>query len=133
MICMVSLVGQWLEEAKSKLDGSLKLYMYHGSSRKRDANYLAANFDLVITTYQVQLSPYPCRQPANLLPRLMTGQGPWRCMLKVKCTAAGMSFSSDPALHQVKAELELWDQRKMLTTAPGPCSSICRGSPTGSE
>ena len=58
VVCAVSLVGQWLEEAKSKLDGSLALYMYHGSSRKRDAYYLATNFDLVVTTYQVLLSHY---------------------------------------------------------------------------
>ena len=57
VICAVSLVGQWLEEAKSKLDGSLKLYMYHGSSRKRNSHYLATSFDLVVTTYQV-LSSY---------------------------------------------------------------------------
>ena len=44
MICAVSLGGQWLEEAKSKLDGSLNLYMYHGSSRKRDARYLRHHF-----------------------------------------------------------------------------------------
>ena len=56
VVCAVSLVGQWLEEAKSKLDGSLALYMYHGSSRKRDPAFLATNFDLVVTTYQVPLS-----------------------------------------------------------------------------
>ena len=59
VICAVSLVGQWLEEAKSKLDGSnsnLRLYMYHGSSRKRDPAFLATNFDLIVTTYQVGLT-----------------------------------------------------------------------------
>lgn len=60
VICAVSLVGQWLDEAKSKLDGSLRLYMYHGSGRNRDAGYLATNFDLVVTTYQVS--------PANFAP-----------------------------------------------------------------
>ena len=60
MICPVSLVGQWLEEAKSKLDGSLRLYMYHGSSRIRDTGRLARDYDLVVTTYQVhnQTSAY---------------------------------------------------------------------------
>ena len=53
MICPVSLVGQWLEEAQSKLDGSLRLYMYHGGSRIRDARRLATDYDLVVTTYQV--------------------------------------------------------------------------------
>ena len=58
VVCAVSLGGQWLEEAKSKLDGSLNLYMYHGSSRKRDTRYLATTFDLVVTTYQVLLYHY---------------------------------------------------------------------------
>ncbi|CAL5222943.1 g5380 [Coccomyxa viridis] len=52
VICPVSLVGQWLEEAKSKLDGSLRLYMYHGTGRIRDAQRLASDYDLVVTTYQ---------------------------------------------------------------------------------
>ena len=53
MLCATSLVGQWLDEAKSKLDGSLRLYMYHGTDRIRDAAYLATNYDLVVTTYGV--------------------------------------------------------------------------------
>ena len=53
MICPVSLVGQWLDEAKSKLDGSLRLYMYHGPRRIKDAARLATDYDLVVTTYQV--------------------------------------------------------------------------------
>lgn len=52
MVCAVSLVGQWLDEAKSKLDGSLRLYMYHGPGRIRDVGHLATNYDLVVTTYQ---------------------------------------------------------------------------------
>lgn len=52
VICPVPLVGQWLEEAKSKLDGSLRLYMYHGTGSIRDAQRLANDYDLVVTTYQ---------------------------------------------------------------------------------
>ena len=53
VICPVSLVGQWLEEAKSKLAGSLRLYMYHGPRRIKDAARLATDCDNVVTTYQV--------------------------------------------------------------------------------
>ena len=60
MVCAVSLVGQWLDEAKSKLDGSLRLYMYHGSGRTRDTARLAHNYDLVGTTYQVRAERHPC-------------------------------------------------------------------------
>ena len=60
MVCTVSLVGQWLDEAKSKLDGSLCLSMYHGSGRIRDAARLASDYDLVVTTYQVSAEQASC-------------------------------------------------------------------------
>ena len=53
VVCAVSLVGQWMEEAKSKLNGSLHMYQYHGQGRIRDPKRLAVDFDLVVTTYQV--------------------------------------------------------------------------------
>jgi SNF2 family DNA or RNA helicase len=39
VVCPVSLVGQWVSEAKSKLTAgvSLKIYEYHGSNRIRNA------------------------------------------------------------------------------------------------
>jgi SNF2 family DNA or RNA helicase len=51
----VSLVGQWIEEAKSKLQDPGLIYPYHGQNRKRDANILARN-SIVVTTYQVLAS-----------------------------------------------------------------------------
>jgi hypothetical protein len=51
----VSLVGQWIEEAKSKLLDPGLVYPYHGQSRKRDASILAKNA-IVVTTYQVLVS-----------------------------------------------------------------------------
>ena len=38
VVCMVSLVGQWIEEINSKLtaDAHLGVYCYHGSNRKKD-------------------------------------------------------------------------------------------------
>ena len=53
MVCAVSLVGQWMEEARSKLNGSLRMYQYHGQGRNRDVQSLATDYDLVVTTYQV--------------------------------------------------------------------------------
>ena len=54
VVCAVSLVGQWMEEAKSKLNGSLRMYQYHGQGRNRDPLTLATSYDLVVITYQVQ-------------------------------------------------------------------------------
>ena len=58
VVCAVSLVGQWIEEARSKLDGDnrMRIHMYHGQKRIRDVKALAEDFDLVVTTYQTLAS-----------------------------------------------------------------------------
>eukprot|EP00878_Enallax_costatus_P039263 GHUV01044842.1.p1 GENE.GHUV01044842.1~~GHUV01044842.1.p1 ORF type:complete len:153 (-),score=20.46 GHUV01044842.1:703-1128(-) len=58
VVCAVSLVGQWCQEAQKKLDGSLVMYPYHGSSRIRDPMRLATGYDLVVTTYATLSSDY---------------------------------------------------------------------------
>jgi SNF2 family DNA or RNA helicase len=50
VICHVSLVGQWCEEAKRRLIAPGMVYPYHGGCRKRDPKTLAAN-SIVVTTY----------------------------------------------------------------------------------
>jgi SNF2 family DNA or RNA helicase len=54
VVCAVSLVGQWIDEARSKLDDAngLRVHVYHGQKRVRDAARLAEDYDLVVTTYQ---------------------------------------------------------------------------------
>jgi SNF2 family DNA or RNA helicase len=46
----VSLVSQWIDEAKSKLNDPGLVYAYHGQSRKRDVMVLAENA-IIVTTY----------------------------------------------------------------------------------
>ena len=53
--CHVSLVGQWIDEARSKLKDPGLVYPYHGQNRKRDAKSLANN-SIVVTTYQTLAS-----------------------------------------------------------------------------
>ena len=53
VVCAVSLVGQWVAEAKAKAGGSLRIYQYHGQQRIRDPAKLATNYDLVVTTYGI--------------------------------------------------------------------------------
>lgn len=55
VVCKVSLVGQWIAEAKSKLSDPGLIYSYHGQNRKRDPNILAQNA-IVVTTYEVLAS-----------------------------------------------------------------------------
>jgi hypothetical protein len=52
VVCNVSLVGQWIDEAKSKLKDPGLVYSYHGQNRKRNAIVLAKHA-LVVTTYAV--------------------------------------------------------------------------------
>lgn len=52
VVCNVSLVGQWIDEAKSKLKDPGLVYSYHGGSRIRNAKILAKNA-VVVTTYAV--------------------------------------------------------------------------------
>ena len=63
VICPVSLVGQWIAEAKSKLKKPGLVYPYHGSNRKRDPKILASN-SIVVTTYSTIASDavYQARQ-----------------------------------------------------------------------
>ena len=52
VICCVSLVGQWIDEASSKLAGTTKgrICQYHGPNRVRDVQKMAANYDVVVGT-----------------------------------------------------------------------------------
>ncbi|GAQ77811.1 hypothetical protein KFL_000040120 [Klebsormidium nitens] len=43
VVCAVSLVGQWINEAESKLKGPISMYKYHGSSRHTDPFFLAGH------------------------------------------------------------------------------------------
>lgn len=65
VICPVSLVGQWIQEAK-KFTPQLSVYMYHGSGRSRDPAKLAT-FDIVVTTYQTLGADYSQWTKAQLV------------------------------------------------------------------
>lgn len=71
----LSLVGQWMNEAKNKLAGdSLKVYQYHGSNRIRDPVKLA-QYDLVRCQGG---APSPLFTQLVLLPVLALGPVSWR-------------------------------------------------------
>lgn len=57
VICPVSLVTQWIDEAKSKLENPGLVYSYHGSNRSRDPTQLAAN-SIIVTTYHTLASDH---------------------------------------------------------------------------
>jgi SWI/SNF-related matrix-associated actin-dependent regulator of chromatin subfamily A3 len=67
VVCAVSLVGQWVDEAKSKLaaDSGLRIHMYHGTNRIRDPMRLAKDFDLVVTTYATMASDFGGKKGNN--------------------------------------------------------------------
>lgn len=55
VVCPVTLVGQWMAEAKSRLKNPGELHAYYGNSRKRDPNVLS-KYSIVVTTYAVLAS-----------------------------------------------------------------------------
>jgi SNF2 family DNA or RNA helicase len=67
VVCPVSLVGQWMAEAKRLCGDSLSIYPYHGVRRKNP--YFLAQFDIVVTTYGVVGSDFRGRHrtPAPLM------------------------------------------------------------------
>ena len=50
VVCALSLVTQWIEEAETRAGGTLSIHSYHGSHRKRDPKELSS-YDIVVTTY----------------------------------------------------------------------------------
>lgn len=58
VVCPVSLVGQWVQEATEKMEAAApKVYRYYGGSRITDPEQLK-DFDIVVTTYAVLASDY---------------------------------------------------------------------------
>jgi SNF2 family DNA or RNA helicase len=46
VVCAVSLVGQWADEAAQRTNGSLRILQYHGQGRyKYTAKKLASDYD----------------------------------------------------------------------------------------
>ena len=58
VVCPVSLVGQWVQEATEKMEAAApRVYRYYGGSRITDPEQLK-DFDIVVTTYAVLASDY---------------------------------------------------------------------------
>ena len=125
MVCPVSIVGQWLEEARSKLGGSLTLYQYHGQARERDAATIATAYDVVVTTYQTLGSDWRAYTKKaggddGRFPPL--GQIRWhRIILDVRCISASPVFAL-----QVNVKTVLGMRQALLGLAAGEPHSQSR-------
>eukprot|EP00588_Corethron_pennatum_P014502 CAMPEP_0194278084 /NCGR_PEP_ID=MMETSP0169-20130528/10224_1 /TAXON_ID=218684 /ORGANISM="Corethron pennatum, Strain L29A3" /LENGTH=1400 /DNA_ID=CAMNT_0039022199 /DNA_START=51 /DNA_END=4253 /DNA_ORIENTATION=+ len=64
VVCHVSLVGQWVAEAKSKLQNPGLVHSYYGQSRQKDPRLLSMN-SIVVTTYQTLASDIFTMAPKN--------------------------------------------------------------------
>lgn len=61
LVSPLSTVANWEDQVKSHIeDGALSYYIYHGGNRNKDINMLA-QFDLIITTYQIVSSEFAGR------------------------------------------------------------------------
>jgi hypothetical protein len=69
VVCAVSLVTQWIEEAENRTGGALSIYCYHGRRRTRDPREIS-KYDVVVTTYGTLASDYSRTKlrPANTSP-----------------------------------------------------------------
>jgi len=52
VVCPVALVSQWSEEAKRCLENPGRIYVYHGSHRRHDVDFLK-QCNIVVTTYGI--------------------------------------------------------------------------------
>ncbi|KAK3264219.1 hypothetical protein CYMTET_27027, partial [Cymbomonas tetramitiformis] len=107
VICAVSLVGQWIEEAKGKLKAPLRIHMFHGTNRIRDPQRLATEFDLVVTTYSTAGSDFNAKPrqgaPASTPP---LSQIHWhRIVLDESHTIKNPAVSHSKACHALSSNL----------------------------
>jgi len=114
VICPVSLVGQWIQEAKSKLTNPGLIYAYHGSKRNRDPLVLASNA-IVVTTYQILVSDdnyYRKKSAAEYCPPLEQIRW-WRII----CDEGHFLRSSATQRHKTIANLAA-DNRWLVSGTP---------------
>ncbi|KAL2588149.1 hypothetical protein AAZV13_13G154200 [Glycine max] len=66
IVCPTSVLRQWAEELRSKVNGqaSLSVLVYHGSNRTKDP-YEVARHDVVLTTYSIVSMEVPKQPPAD--------------------------------------------------------------------
>lgn len=99
----VSLVGQWVSEARSKLSNqSLKVQEYHGGNRPRSVALLAGQ-DVVVTTYETLVSDMQGRSKkvkgdANPLARVKW----WRIVLDESHAVKDLSSKALSAVRNVQ-------------------------------
>ncbi|KAG1460998.1 hypothetical protein G6F56_005821 [Rhizopus delemar] len=57
VICPVSLIDQWRREIETKTEPSLKVLVYHGTSRTKNPYYFAS-YDVIVTSYTVTATDF---------------------------------------------------------------------------
>uniref|UniRef100_A0A383VNT4 RING-type domain-containing protein n=1 Tax=Tetradesmus obliquus TaxID=3088 RepID=A0A383VNT4_TETOB len=66
VVCAVSLVGQWADEADRRTAGNMRICQYHGSGRfKYSEERLATDFDMVVTTYSILCAEFGGKRGSN--------------------------------------------------------------------
>jgi hypothetical protein len=127
VVCPVSLVSQWYDEAIDKTkDGTLKVYQYYCGKRITDPAILRDN-DIVITTYQVLVSDMNARSGfakaeiakkgrANYVPPLAK-LGFWRIILDESHSIKEANTAMAKAVRMLSAH-----RRWCVSGTPAPLS-----------
>eukprot|EP00798_Chlamydomonas_sp_ICE-L_P010643 gene10643-12322_t len=58
IVCPLSVLSQWEQQLEEHTQGNMKVYIYHGPSRKQDRSFLAQH-DIVVTTYATMSGDAP--------------------------------------------------------------------------
>ena len=64
VVCPVSLVSQWVNEAKKHITDETNIYLHHGSNRLTNSSNIARN-NIVVTTYGILAQESTYRRMAN--------------------------------------------------------------------
>ena len=107
IVCPMSLLSQWQEEADTHVDG-LKVVVYHGPSRSMSLDAFCSAYDVILTTYGELLAALPltslshnagptCRHTQLRVPPAPGwGVSPHVCSLLLACGPGRGSHDSQP-------------------------------------
>eukprot|EP00730_Choanoeca_flexa_P006619 TRINITY_DN12186_c1_g3_i3.p1 TRINITY_DN12186_c1_g3~~TRINITY_DN12186_c1_g3_i3.p1 ORF type:complete len:1047 (+),score=201.58 TRINITY_DN12186_c1_g3_i3:34-3174(+) len=110
IVCPMSLLSQWQEEADTHVDG-LKTLIYHGSSRGMNVEVFATEYDIILTTYGTLNSE--CLQSQQGTATLAYSVHFWRVVLDEGHMIRNRSTGGAKACHSLSAE-----RRWVLTGTP---------------
>jgi hypothetical protein len=119
VVCMVSLVGQWIDEIQSKLSGdaACSIQCYHGGNRKKNPELLSRS-DVVVTTYSILQRE---KKDGETAAAQAAEEADWHCdcVLLPECATADMMQPGMPIKAKRWAHLnDSWQKAEVVRKHP---------------